>query len=72
MGVSTNIGQHFAETLQFEDLAVKSVFLFYYVNIFLKKIFNWYQMHFSWMLKKGDFDNVRIGADFFYGIASLM
>ena len=36
-GVSTNIGQNFAETLQFEDLAVKNFFLFYYVHIFVKE-----------------------------------
>ena len=36
-GVSTNIGQNFAETLQFKDLAVKIFFLFYYVHIFLKE-----------------------------------
>ena len=36
-GVSTNIGKSFAETLQFEDLAVKNFFLFYYMRIFVKK-----------------------------------
>ena len=36
-GVSTNIGQNFAETLQFEDVAVKNFFLFYYVYIFVTK-----------------------------------
>ena len=36
-GVFTNIGKNFAETLQIEDLAVKNVFLFYYVHIFVKK-----------------------------------
>ena len=36
-GVSTNIGKNFAETLQFEDLEVNNVFLFYYVHIFVKK-----------------------------------
>ena len=46
-GVSTNIGQNFAETLQIEDLAVKIFFLLYYVHIFVEKILNWYQMHFS-------------------------
>ena len=39
-GVFTNIGKNFAETLQFEDLAVKKFFLFYYVHIFVKKILN--------------------------------
>jgi hypothetical protein len=33
--VFTNIGKHFAETLQFEDLVVKNFFLFYYVYIFV-------------------------------------
>ena len=51
-GFSTNIGKNFAETLQFEDLAVKNFFLCYYDNIFVKKILNWYEMHFLWMLKK--------------------
>ena len=46
-GVFTNIGKNFAETLQIEDLAVKNVFLFYYVHIFVKKILNLYQKHFS-------------------------
>ena len=35
-----NFHQHWeklAETLQIEDLAVKNVFLFYYVHIFVKK-----------------------------------
>ena len=36
-GVFTNIGKNFAETLQFEDLAVINFFLFYYVHIFVKK-----------------------------------
>ena len=36
-GVSTNIGKKFAETLQFKDLAVKNLFLFYYVHIFVKE-----------------------------------
>ena len=36
-GVFTNIGKNFAETLQFEDLAVINFFLFYYVYIFVKK-----------------------------------
>jgi hypothetical protein len=36
-GVFTNIGKNFAETLQIKDLAVKNVFLFYYVHIFVKK-----------------------------------
>ena len=35
--VFTNIGKNFSETLQIEDLAVKNVFLFYYVHIFVKK-----------------------------------
>ena len=35
-GGSTNIGKNCAETLQFEDFAVKNVFLFYYVHIFVK------------------------------------
>ena len=35
LGVSNNIGQNFAEMLQFEDLAV---FLFYYMHIFREKI----------------------------------
>ena len=35
--VFTNIGKNFAETLQFEDLAVKNFFLFYYVHIFVQK-----------------------------------
>ena len=42
-GVFTNIGKNIAETLQFEDLAVKFFFfffLFYYVHIFVKKILN--------------------------------
>ena len=39
-GVFTNIRKNFAETLQIEDLAVKIVFLFYYVHIFVKKIPN--------------------------------
>ena len=37
-GVSTNIGKNFDETLQFEDFAVKNVFLFYYVHIFEKNL----------------------------------
>ena len=45
-GVFTNIGKHFAETLQIEDLAVKNVFLFYYVHVFVKKFQNLYQKHF--------------------------
>ena len=45
-GVFTNIGKNFAETLKIEDLAVKNVFLFYYVHIFVKKILNLYQKHF--------------------------
>ena len=36
-GASTNIGQNFDETLQFEGLTVKNFFLFYYVHIFVKK-----------------------------------
>jgi hypothetical protein len=36
-GVFTNIRKNFAETLPIEDLAVKNVFLFYYVHIFVKK-----------------------------------
>ena len=36
-GLFTNIGKNFAETLQIEDLAVKHLFLFYYVHIFVKK-----------------------------------
>ena len=44
--------KNFAETLQFEDLAVKIFFLFYYELIFVTKILNWYQRHFLWMLKK--------------------
>ena len=48
-GVFTNIGKNFAETLQIEDLAVKNVFVFYYVQIFVKKIPNLYQKHFLWM-----------------------
>ena len=35
--VFTNIGKNIAETLQIEDLAVKNVFLFYYVHIFWEK-----------------------------------
>ena len=46
VGVFTNIGKNFAETLQIEDLEVKNVFLFYYVHIFVKKILNLYQKHF--------------------------
>ena len=38
-GVFTNIGKNFAETLQIEDFAVKNVFLFYYVHIFVSKNF---------------------------------
>ena len=38
--VFTNIGKNFAKTLQIEDVAVKNVFLFYYVHIFVKKILN--------------------------------
>ena len=37
-GVSTNIGKNFAETLQFEYLAVKNFFLFYYLHIFVKNL----------------------------------
>ena len=37
LGISTNIGKNFAETLQFEDLAVRNFFLFYYVHIFVRK-----------------------------------
>ena len=48
-GVFTNIGKNFAETLQIENLAVKNVFLFYYVHIFVKKIPNVYQKHFLWI-----------------------
>ena len=51
-GIFTNIGKYFAETLQIEDLAVKNVFLFYYVDFFVKKIPNLYQKHFLWMWKK--------------------
>ena len=51
-GVLTNIGKNFAETLQIEDLAVKNVFLFYYVHIFVKKILNLYQKHFFMNGKK--------------------
>ena len=53
-GVSTNIGENFAETLQFEELrACGEKFLsFYYGHIFVKKILNWYPMYFLWMLKK--------------------
>ena len=36
-GVFTNIGKNFAETLQIEDLAVKIVFIFYYMHIFGEK-----------------------------------
>ena len=36
-GVFTNIGKNFAETLQFEDLAVNNFFLFYYVLFCGKK-----------------------------------
>ena len=32
------IGENFAERLQFEDLAVKNFFLFYYVHIFVKNL----------------------------------
>ena len=39
-GVFTNIGKNFVETLQFKDLAVKNIFLFYYMHIFVKKILN--------------------------------
>ena len=35
-GVFTNIGKNFAERLRIEDLAVKNVFLFYYMHIFVK------------------------------------
>jgi hypothetical protein len=35
--IFTKIGKNFAATLQFEDLVVKNVFLFYYVHIFVKK-----------------------------------
>jgi hypothetical protein len=35
--VFTNIGKNFAETLQFEDIAIKNVYLFYYVHIVVKK-----------------------------------
>ena len=45
-GVFTNIGKNFAETLQFEDLAVKNFFQFFYALIFVKKILNKYQKHF--------------------------
>ena len=45
-GVFTNIGKNFADTLQIEDLAVKNVFLFYYLHIFVKKIPNLYQKYF--------------------------
>jgi hypothetical protein len=51
-GFFTNIGKNFAETLQFEDLAVKNFFLFYNVHIFVKKILNWYKMNFYECLKK--------------------
>ena len=36
-GVSTNIGQNFSETLQFEDLAIKNFFLFYHLLFCEKK-----------------------------------
>jgi hypothetical protein len=39
-GVFTNIGKNFAETLQFENLAVKNFFLFYYMHIVVTKIQN--------------------------------
>ena len=45
-GVSTNIGQNIAETLQFEDLAVKTFCLFYNVHI-LFIFLNWYEINFS-------------------------
>ena len=45
-GVFTNIGKHFAETLQLQDLAVNNFFLFYYLHIFVKKVLNLYKMHF--------------------------
>ena len=35
--VFTNIGKNFAETLQFEDLPLKNVCLFFYEHIFVKK-----------------------------------
>ena len=34
-GVFTSIGKNFAETLQFENLAVRNFFLFYYMHIFV-------------------------------------
>ena len=37
LSVFSNIGENFAETLQFEHLVVKHFFLFYYVHIFVKK-----------------------------------
>ena len=51
-GIFTNIGKNLAETLQIEDLAVKNVFLFYYVHIFVKKILNLYQKKILWMEEK--------------------
>ena len=37
-GVFPNIGKNFAEMLQIKNVAVKNVFLFYYMHIFVKKI----------------------------------
>ena len=51
-GVFTNIEKNFAETLQIKDLAVKNVFVFYYVNIFVKKNPNLYQKHFFMNVEK--------------------
>ena len=44
--IPPTLRKNFAETLQFEDLAVKNFFLFYYMHIFCEQIFNWYEMHF--------------------------
>ena len=47
--VFTNIRKNIAETLQFEELAVKNLYHFYYVHIFVKK---------SWISIKCIFLNV--------------
>ena len=51
-GISTNIGQNFAETLQFQDPAVTTFFSFYYMHIFVNKILNWCQIHFLLLLRE--------------------
>ena len=40
-GDSTNIGKNFAETVEFEDLAVKKFFIFILRAYFCEKILNW-------------------------------